>query len=40
MRILALLAVVSLLRGAEGEEYFERKVRPVLATRCQGFHAS
>lgn len=40
MRILALLAVVSLLRGAEGEEYFERKVRPVLATRCQGCHGA
>jgi hypothetical protein len=40
MRILALLAVVSLLRGAEGEEFFERKVRPVLATRCQGCHGA
>jgi hypothetical protein len=40
MRILALLAVVSLLRGAEGEEFFERKVRPVLVTRCQGCHGA
>jgi cytochrome c553 len=40
MRILALLAVVSLLRGAEGEEFFERKVRPVLVARCQGCHGA
>lgn len=44
MRNLAAFAIASLLSsalaGAEGEEFFERKVRPVLATRCQGCHGA
>ena len=44
MRILAALSIASLLPSAlpaaEGDEFFERKVRPVLAGRCQSCHGA
>ena len=39
-RWVTVLAMVSLLPAAEPDEFFERKVRPVLAARCQSCHGA
>ncbi len=40
MRILFSLAIASVVTAAEDAEFFERKVRPVLAARCQSCHGA
>ncbi|MBI2684966.1 MAG: PSD1 domain-containing protein [Acidobacteria bacterium] len=41
MRILsAMLAVAAVLYGAEGDEFFESRIRPVLTEQCYGCHSA